>query len=142
MYLAGGYNTVYKTQTEISPWQQVKMGSFQHFNYLHLRFRLVNFLSISQPLKQLSKVSCQFRSHGHLFVKFSTIIKASVVGLTFGIILCFQDILLKTFRLMWLMYENSSLWGSYLRHSNNIQTTNKSQCKKFDGNKLEVASPT
>ena len=43
-------------------------------NYLHLKFRSVNCISISRPLKQPSKVSVWCCSQEYLFRKFSTIL--------------------------------------------------------------------
>ena len=82
----------------------------------------MNCLSISVSLKQLSKVLVQWYSQEYLFGKFlQIIIKVFVTEFIFSEILCFQNILLNTFRLVTLSYENYSFEGSYFRHSNNIQ---------------------
>ena len=84
----------------------------------------MNCLSISVSLKQLSvnKVSVQWYSQEYLLGKFlQIVIKVFVAEFIFSKILCFQNILLNTFRLVTLSYENYSFEGSYFRHSNNIQ---------------------
>ena len=40
-------------------------------NSLHLKFRALNCVSISQPLKRLSELFVQWSSQKHLFGKFS-----------------------------------------------------------------------
>ena len=61
-------------------------------NFLHSKFRSVNRLSISRPLKQLSRVSVGWRSQEYLFRK----------------VLCFQHVLPNTFRRVPLKDKNYS----------------------------------
>ena len=60
--------------------QAVSKDGIIFINFLDLKFRALNCLSISQPLKQLSDLFVQWSSQKHLFGKFSEIIiKTSVV---------------------------------------------------------------
>ena len=59
---AGGYTVKFSLTT--------CKGDIILMNTLHLKFRLINCLSIRWPLKQLSKVSLLWCSQEHLFGKF------------------------------------------------------------------------
>ena len=82
---------------------QLKMN---HFNQL-FTFKVE---VINRSLKQLSKVSVRCRSQEYLSGKFlKIIVKGFVAGFICSKILCFQHILINTFRRMRLNYENCSL---------------------------------
>ena len=66
-------------------------------NYLHLKFRRVNCLSISRPLKQLSSAILKNICSGNFL---QIITKAPLVEFIFSIILCSQYILLITYYLL------------------------------------------
>ena len=51
--------------------QAVSKDGIIFINFLDLKFRALNCLSISQPLKQLSDLFVQWSSQKHLFGKFS-----------------------------------------------------------------------
>ena len=75
--------------------------------YLYIKCMLANCLSISRPLKQLSKESLQCRSQEYFFGKFS----ANYYEFILSKIPCFSYILLNTFRRMRFKYDNYSLRG-------------------------------
>ena len=65
---ADGCSTVHKIRMEIC-----KDGIIL-INYFHLKFKSVNYLNISRPLKQLSKVSVRCRSQKQFMENFLEII--------------------------------------------------------------------
>ena len=111
---AGGYSTAFKIQAKISLTASK--------NGIILKFRSVNCLSTSRPLKQLSKVSVRCCSQEYLFGNFlQIIVKGSVADFKFIKIPCFQHILLNTFRWMRLKHGNYSLsrilFQTFKKHS-------------------------
>ena len=82
------------------------------WHHFHLQFRSLNYLSISRPLKQLSKISLRWCSQEHLFVKVSAnYYQILAVEFIFRKVLCFQQILLNTFRRMCCTHDGYSLRG-------------------------------
>ena len=103
------------------------INPFLNYLCLHLNFWSVNLQSISEPLKQLSKVYVWQHSQKNLFGKLYEIIKLSDMEFIFCKTLRFQHVFLDTFRRIRLKYENYSLISILLiRHSNNIQTAKAS----------------
>ena len=103
----------------------------------HLKFRFVNCLRISRPLKQLSKASVWLLSQEYFFKTFSANISSKhfhhLWQRVFSKIPCFRHFLLNTFRRNPLKSEDC-----YFRHLTNIQTTKGLFQKTFYGNTLKM----
>ena len=97
-----------------------------------LKFRSVNCLSISQLLKQPSKVSVWCCSQEYLFRNFSVnYYQKSLAEFIFSKIQCFLHILLNTLRQMRLKYENYSLRCLEILDIQTTLTLQKPYCKQF-----------